>query len=115
MFWSFSLRKAGGDIQQYRDYHTLIDKYVSYFKSSDRMSGDWTNGVTSLSTDGAVAKEGSPKFYPRPGRGLNPGPHGWQSEILPTVLASHTHVSYGEYNDKMTMFFYVGLDFFWCL
>ena len=33
-----------------------------------------------------VAKEGCPKFNPRPGWGLNPGPHGWQSEILPTVL-----------------------------
>ena len=37
-----------------------------------------------------VAKEGRPKFNPRPGRGLNPGPSGWQSEILPTVPTSHT-------------------------
>ena len=49
-----------------------------------------TNGLTSLSTDG-VAKEGRPKFNPRPGRRLNPGPSGWQSEILPTVPTSHTH------------------------
>ena len=29
-----------------------------------------------MSTDG-VAKEGRPKFNPRPGRGLNTGPSGW--------------------------------------
>ena len=44
-------------------------------------------------TDG-VAKEGHPKFNPRPGRGLNPGPPGWQSEILPTVATSHTQLGY---------------------
>ena len=37
-----------------------------------------------------MAKEDHPKFNPRPGWGLNPGPSGWQSEILPTVPASHT-------------------------
>ena len=37
-----------------------------------------------------VAKEGCLKFNPRPGRGLNPEPSGWQSEILPTVPTSHT-------------------------
>ena len=36
-----------------------------------------------------VAKEGRPKFNPQPGRGLNPGPSRWQSEILPTVPTSH--------------------------
>ena len=36
-----------------------------------------------------VAKEGCLKFNPRPGRGLNPGPSGWQSEILPTVPTLH--------------------------
>ena len=35
-----------------------------------------------------MAKEGRPKFNPRPGRGLNSGPSGWQSEILPTVPTS---------------------------
>ena len=51
------------------------------------------NGLTSLSTDG-VAKEGRPKFNPRTkrGRGLNPRPHGWQSEILPTALTSHNSI-----------------------
>ena len=44
-----------------------------------------------LFTDG-VAKEGLPKFNPRPGRELNPGPPGWQSEILPTVPTSHSTV-----------------------
>ena len=34
----------------------------------------------SLSMDG-VAKESHPKFNPRPGRGMNLGPPGWQSEI----------------------------------
>ena len=42
-----------------------------------------------LSTDG-VAKEGHPKFNPQPDQGLNPGPSGYQSEILPTVPTSHT-------------------------
>ena len=37
-----------------------------------------------------VVKEGCPKFNPQPGRGLNQGPPGWQSEILPTVLTLHT-------------------------
>ena len=37
-----------------------------------------------------MAKEGRPKFNPRPGRGLNPGPSGWQSEIILTVPTSHT-------------------------
>ena len=37
-----------------------------------------------------MAKEGRPKFNPRPGRGLNPGPPGWQPEILPAVPTSHT-------------------------
>ena len=40
----------------------------------------------------SVAKTGRPKFNPRPGWGLNPGPSGLQSEILPTVPTSH--VSY---------------------
>ena len=31
------------------------------------------------------------KSNPRPGPGLNPGPPGWQSEIFPTALASHTN------------------------
>ena len=44
-----------------------------------------------LFTDG-VAKEGLSKFNPRPGRELNPGPPGWQSEILPTVPTSHSTV-----------------------
>ena len=43
----------------------------------------------SQSTDG-VAKEGCPKFNPRPGRGLNLGPPGLQLEISPTALTSHT-------------------------
>ena len=58
-------------------------------KSPDRMSRDETNGLKPLSTDG-VAKEGHPKFNPRPGQGLNQGPSGWQSEILPTVPTSQT-------------------------
>ena len=37
-----------------------------------------------------VAKEGHPNFNPRPGQRLNPGPHGWQSEIFSTALTSHT-------------------------
>ena len=77
-------------------YNTGISLLLStsvwvLFKSPDRTSRDKTNGLTFLSTDG-VAKEGRPKFNPRPGRGLNPGPHGWQSEILPTVPTSHTLV-----------------------
>ena len=32
-----------------------------------------------------------PKFNPRPGWGLNPGPSGWQSDILPSVPTSHIH------------------------
>ena len=43
-------------------------------------------GLTSLSMDG-VAKEGHPKFIPRPGRGMNPGSPEWRSEILPLALA----------------------------
>ena len=35
-------------------------------------------------------KEGNPKFNPRPGRGLNSGPSGSWSEILPTVPTLHT-------------------------
>ena len=43
-----------------------------------------------LSMDGVV-KKGLPKFNPQPGRGMNPGPSVWQSEILPTVSTSPTH------------------------
>ena len=57
------------------------------FKSPDRTSRDQTKSLTSLSTDG-VAKEGRSKFNPRLGRGLNPGPPGWQSEISSTALTS---------------------------
>ena len=63
------------------------------FKSPDRTLKDYTNGLTSLSTDG-VAKEGLLKFNPRPGRGVNSGPSGWQSEILPTVPTSHTIMNF---------------------
>ena len=42
-----------------------------------------------MRTDGVV-KEGRPKFNLRPGRGLNQGPSGWQSEVSPTVTTSHT-------------------------
>ena len=66
-----------------------MSAWVLFFKFPDRTSRDQTNSLTSLSTDG-VAKEGLPKFNPRPGRGLNPGPSGWQSEVLQTVLTSHT-------------------------
>ena len=41
----------------------------------------------SLST-GGVAKEGGPKFNPRPDRELNSEPPGWQLETLPTALTS---------------------------
>ena len=44
----------------------LTDKRVGTFMSPDR---------TLIDMD-AVAKEGRPKFNPRPGRGLNPGPSG---------------------------------------
>ena len=40
-----------------------------------------TSAWVLLSPKDGVAKEGRPKFNPRPGRGLNPGPPGWQSEI----------------------------------
>ena len=53
------------------------------------MSRDQTKGLTSR------AVHGHPKFNPRPGQGLNPGPSGWQSEILPTVPTSHTQTTGG--------------------
>ena len=84
-----ALCSGGGDSPQHQHYPTLIDKCVGSFKSPDRTSRDKTNGLTSLSKDG-VAKEGRPKFNPRPGRRLNPRPSGWQSEILPTMPTSHT-------------------------
>ena len=56
---------------------------VGSFKSHDSASRDKTNGLTSLSTD-SMAKGVRPEFIPRPGRGLNPVPSDWQSEILPT-------------------------------
>ena len=37
----------------------------------------------------SMVKEGHPKFSTQPGWGFNPGPSGWQSEILPTVSTSH--------------------------
>ena len=40
-----------------------------------------------------MAKEGRPKFNPRPGRGKNPGPSDWQPENLTTAQTSHTHSS----------------------
>ena len=55
--------------EEVTDHNTRIsllyntDKCVGSFKSSDRTSRDYTNGLTSLSTDG-VAKEGRPKFNP---------------------------------------------------
>ena len=52
-----------------------------------------TNSLTSLSMDG-LAKESCPKYNPQPGWGLNPGPRGWQSEILATVLTLH-RLQYG--------------------
>ena len=48
----------------------------------------------SLLTKG-VAKEGLPKFNLRSGRGLNPGPSGWHSDVLPiapTLDTTHVHV-----------------------
>ena len=82
-----ALCRGRGDSPQHRHVPTLIDKCVGSFKFHYRMSRDWTNGLTSLSKDG-VTKEGLPKFNPRPGRGLNPGTSGWQSEILPTAPTS---------------------------
>ena len=81
--WPLSLTTTSALAYSYRQV------CVGSFKSPDRTLRDYTNGLTSLSTDG-VAKESLPKFNPRPCRGLNPGPPGWQSEILPTALTSHT-------------------------
>ena len=38
-----------------------------------------------------VRKKGRLKFNPKPVRGLNPGPSGWQSKIISTVSTLHTH------------------------
>ena len=65
---------------QHRHWPNPIDECVGSFKSPDRTLRDQTNGLTSLSTNSA-AKDSRSKFNPRPGRGLNPGPSGWQSEI----------------------------------
>ena len=72
---------------KHRDHFpTLFEKC----RLRDVISVGWTNGFTSLSMDG-VAKEGRPKFNPQLGWELNPGPPGWQSEMLPTALTLHTH------------------------
>ena len=73
------------------------------FKPLDRTLRDKTNGLTSLSTD-SVAKEGRPKFNPRPGRGLNPGPPGWQSKVLPTVPTSHLVFGLNSFSDDSIIF-----------
>ena len=69
-------------------------------RSPDKISASVWWALTSLSTDG-VAKEGGPKFNRRPGRGLNLGPSGWQSQIfaslelyfLSTWVFSHIEVN----------------------
>ena len=61
-----SLCRGGGDSPYNTCIILLLDKRVGSFQSPDRLSRDLTNGLTSLSTDG-VAKEGRPKFNPRPG------------------------------------------------
>ena len=70
----------------------LLSISVWFFLSPPIEYRDLTNGLTSLSMDD-VAKKGHPKFNPQPGWGLNPGPSGWHSEILPTVSWPSTHIT----------------------
>ena len=88
-----SLCRGGGDSPYNTCIILLLDKRVGSFQSPDRLSRDLTNGLTSLSTDG-VAKEGRPKFNPRPGQGLNPGTSGQLSQSLSTVPLHNTESFY---------------------
>ena len=55
---------------------TVHNTGISLLLSSSMWLKDWTNGLTSLSTDG-LAKDSRWRFNPRPGRRMNLEPSGW--------------------------------------
>ena len=85
----FSLRHSIQRLcPQLTDHNTRITQLLSR-SQVPQQNVERLNQWLNIPVPGVV-KEGCPKFNPRPRQGLNLGPPGWQSEIIPTVLTSHT-------------------------
>ena len=74
------------------DFPTLFRRYVGACKSPEIVFQVTKPTACSILLCGCSDKIDHTMFNPRLGWGLNPGPPGWHTEILPTALTLHTQI-----------------------